>query len=117
VGVKIRYGFVSNSSSSSFAIYGKCFDEGALKARFKFTDDDLDDIYENGLYEHQCGDLGGLEYVYLDEDQEWIIGVMLSGTSKDICTDVIRMDKIFGDGCKLYRGVDDQSVGSVQLDG
>jgi hypothetical protein len=115
--MKLRFGFVSNSSSTSFAIYGKRFDENELKSRFKFTDDEMKDIVENGLCDYQDDNLDGLEFVELDDEGElivWIVGGMLSGTSEDIRAELKHVDKIFGTGCKLYRGVDQD--GNIYLD-
>lgn len=53
--MKIRNGFVSNSSSSSFCIYGTCIDLGNFSEKLnestilskKFSNDDFIEMYDN----------------------------------------------------------------------
>jgi hypothetical protein len=110
--MKLRSGFVSNSSSSSFVIFGKVFTRGAFAKRFKFTKEEMKDIDENGVSDYEKR-LGGLEAMPLD-DREWLAGSVLRGNSKEINEITAHMDKIFGDGCKLYAGVD--NYGELFLD-
>jgi len=81
--MKIRNGFVSNSSSSSFLIFGKCFEgvsdfikNGVVLE--KLDDDfDEDELYETGLYETMEQIIGwedGIEFHIneYDEDTIWV---------------------------------------------
>lgn len=52
--MKIRYGFVSNSSSTSFCIYGK------LVSNNEFTEEKKDKIEKIGLYTHYEQDGEGM---------------------------------------------------------
>ena len=80
--MKIRNGFVSNSSSSSFLIFGKRF-EGVSKfikndvVLEKLGDDFDEDLYAEGLYEVMEQIIGwkeGLEFHIndYDDDDVWV---------------------------------------------
>jgi len=103
--MKIRNGFVSNSSSSSFVIFGKILSSDGLAKKFGFTEDEMNDIDENGLYDYEDR-LTDCTYQYLSNDNEWIVGRALGGKKIDIVKDMEIAEKALGDGCKLYSGVD-----------
>jgi hypothetical protein len=114
--MKLRSGFVSNSSSSSFVIFGKIFTRGAFAKRCKFTKEEMKDIMENGIegYEDR---FGGLDCIQLDEDgREWLFGENLSGDESQISATMIHMNKLFDGGCRLYAGVDNCGVISLDED-
>ena len=84
--MKIRNGFVSNSSSSSFVIYGRTYNEETLNKRFGFNpDEELEDedgesyIDDEQLYE-VISDSG---FDYHQEDGEYYIGVHLTNMKED----------------------------------
>lgn len=76
--MKIRSGFVSNSSSSSFLIYGiRINSPNVLKDKLNFTEEELESINENQyniieiLYEK---DLGGIHYYNAYDGEVHFIG-------------------------------------------
>jgi hypothetical protein len=112
--MKIRNGFVSNSSSSSFVIFGKIFTRGAFAKRCNFTKEEMKDIMENGIEDYEDR-FGGLECIQLDDDgREWLFGESLRGDEKEISVITAYMNKLFDGGCKLYKGVD--NCGIISLD-
>jgi hypothetical protein len=114
--MKIRVGFVSNSSSSSFVIFGKIFTRGAFAKRFKFTKEEMKAINEDGFDSDMYADhFGGLECIVLDDDQrEFLVGETISGDSKELYEIITHMDRMFGPGCKVHAGVD--NCGIISLD-
>ena len=74
--MKTRAGFVSNSSSSSFCIYGAAVSESQLRPfLFPGTDVDSDDYDEDvfGAVEEKA-EKAGLEYHYPEGYDCWYIG-------------------------------------------
>jgi hypothetical protein len=113
INMKIRNGFVSNSSSSSFVIFGKAYNKESLQKKFNFTSDEMEDIDENGLYDYmdRCD---GYDYQYLSHDQEWIIGKTISGIATEVIRSVATAEQALGEGCRVYSGIN--ANGEVQLD-
>lgn len=103
--MKIRNGFVSNSSSSSFVIFGKILSSDEFAKRFGFTEDEMEDIHENGVYDYE-NRLTDCDYQYLSDDDEWIVGRSVGGSKSDIIEDMNIAESALGSGCKLYSGID-----------
>lgn len=111
--MKIRSGFVSNSSSSSFVIFGKVYDKERLQEKFNFTTEEMENIEENGLYDYI--DPSGFCYEYLNYDCEWIIGHSIAaGKAVDIIRILAKTEQELGEGCRVYSGINQD--GNVQLD-
>ena len=108
--MKIRTGFVSNSSSSSFVIFGKYFNEDEFNKMYNLTDEDVDDISDNGLEDANCFNekikehLKGLTFRRLD-DGDIIIGKSIGGDRKSIIKDMDTAIAALGDDCSLYTGI------------
>jgi hypothetical protein len=105
INMKIRNGFVSNSSSSSFVIFGKILDDCDLERIFKFTPDDMKRIEEYGLYEFENTNLKDVDFISLSGGEQFIIGKNLKGNATSIIERVFDTEKILGSGCIVYRGV------------
>ena len=103
--MKIRNGFVSNSSSSSFVIFGKILDDADLKQIFKFTSDEMKRVQENGLYDFENTHLKDVDFVALSGDRQFIIGKNLKGNATFLIEMIFDAEKILGNGCIVYRGV------------
>jgi hypothetical protein len=114
--MKIRAGFVSNSSSSSFVIFGKIMGKDELMRVFKFTEDEMRDIEENGLWDYEDKNLKGLNHVSIDYgvEPEYVIGKSLKGSGAKILEQIFDAELVLGSGCILYRGVDQD--GNICLD-
>ena len=68
--MKVRMGFVSNSSTSSFCCYGAAFETAELENLLKIEDKDLYEVIED-----KCSKLG-LNYYSLEEYEEgWVVGL------------------------------------------
>lgn len=103
--MKIRNGFVSNSSSSSFVIFGKILEDEDLERIFKFTPEEMKRIDEYGLYEFENTNLKDVDFITLSGDRQFIIGKILKGNGNSIIERVFDAEKILGSGCILYRGI------------
>lgn len=97
--MKIRSGFVSNSSSSSFLIYGVCLDEDEIREALNI-DDDVD-IY--GILEDKLEN-ADMEYHNPEYYDGWFIGKSWSDvgddeTGKQFKTTIEnKLTEVFGEG-------------------
>jgi hypothetical protein len=103
--MKIRTGFVSNSSSSSFLIFGKILSSDEIAKIFKFTDDERKRIDSDGLLYDYEGKPKLKNYLCKRMGDEWIIGTKLKGNGIEIIRQVFDTERDFGQ-CKLYSGID-----------
>jgi len=104
--MKIRNGFVSNSSSSSFVIFGKILEDDDIERIFKFTPEEMKRVKDYGLYEFENTNLKDVDFVTLSGDRECIIGKNLKGNGADLIEMIFDAERILGGGCILYRGID-----------
>jgi len=84
--MKIRSGFVSNSSSSSFLIYGISLDSDVILKALNVSIDEESDEYEDDIYELLEGKLpsgGKFEYHNPYDCGEWAIGKSWSNVGDD----------------------------------
>jgi len=79
--MKIRQGFVSNSSTTSFCIYGIAFETDVLAAemldKFNISEDEFNDKYYGSLYElmeKEMDDIDGFEWHEPDYSDTFYIG-------------------------------------------
>jgi hypothetical protein len=106
--VKIRTGFVSNSSSSSFCIYGNCNESGDLKELSKNImnkEPDKEDLEDDlgCLWDEIAGKLG-LEYYSDCYNENFYLGkswynIGDNETGKEFKD---KIKKILGDECGTY---------------
>lgn len=95
--MKVRNGFVSNSSSSSFCIYGAYMDIDELVEKLKnsnlLTEDELEEMEEDGY--------DGLDEVFSDKDLEFYISEDCTWIGKS--WDSIEDDQTGGEFKKLVQ--------------
>ena len=72
--MKIRNGFVSNSSSSSFCIYGICMNQSEMIEKIKdsLTEDQQQELEDDGYYLVELLESKTQLQVYQDEDSIWV---------------------------------------------
>lgn len=107
--MKVRIGFVSNSSSSSFVIFGKLIDDESFRQLFEFTDNEMNEIISNGMEDYENHIPEGMSYMRLP-DQEWIVGSELNGYAEDLQSSIAFAEQHLGNKCKLYSGIDIDGV-------
>jgi len=117
--MKLRTGFVSNSSSSSFLIVGKSFEEIGDLMKFlnehleKFeetyaevaediNEDDPGEIQENIQEVFAKLEIDGIE-INSDECSEIALGVVVANVENGVTELVLDFEKIFKNGVKTFR--------------
>ena len=107
--MKQRNGFVSNSSSSSFVVFGKQFSQEEFMNKYGLTDEEMDSINENGVEDSSAWKRIKKEFTlvwphYYDGD--WIVGGSISGDHTNIVDTMLEVESVLGEGCELFTGVD-----------
>ena len=100
--MKIRNGFVSNSSSSSFVIIGNYINLSDFTVEQKrnviskfekgqdfLKDDEVDDVFSDFLYDKDLG----FDILDLDRGYEYVVGhILAEAASDDGCFDDLSLD-------------------------
>jgi len=83
--MKIRSGFVSNSSSSSFLIFGACLEEDEIRKAFGWRSVEEDEESEDGPLD-TCNELDELEIPYWPPNdcyEQYFLGLSLADCRDD----------------------------------
>jgi hypothetical protein len=81
--MKIRSGFVSNSSSSSFLIYGVSLEDSEIYEYLNITDEDQE-AEDFDMYEVlEMADLNGMEFHHPEGYDSWYVGRCWSQVGDD----------------------------------
>ena len=84
--MKIRNGFVSNSSTSSFLIYGTILDRDSIKEKRGLSDEEFEDKYCGRIYdlvEEEMKDIDGFEWHEPEYYDTFYIGVSWDSVKDD----------------------------------